>query len=389
MSGDQYKEQFISEAKDHLNSINDHLLKFEKDPSNEEAIHDLFRSFHTLKGNASTMGFTRYSELAHHLEDLLDKIRNKQIEGDSELLDVLFEGADSLENGLNSISEGRSEEIDDSEILEKIKKIMSSAGIKKKEKSEQKLEIELTKDEKKRIDELRENNNVLKISLEFEDDSTLKLAKALLAIRSIEGSCEFVKLFPPKEEIKNGDFGTEILMVVVSKKNKDEFEDLFKTITGLKSHEISHFDESIKSGDTKNSQSSQDSSNESEKTASKKPIPDSKEVDKAKIAKQQQEAMSKQMQSVKIDIKSLDNLMDLVGELLISKVRLEQYAKNSTDKDFNSVVDNLTRMTIDIQDEVMKQRMIPIGNIFNRFPRMVRDLAKKENKKVNLIIEGQ
>ncbi len=386
MSGDQYKEQFISEAKDHLNSINDHLLEFEKDPTNEDPIHGLFRSFHTLKGNASTMGFTRYSELAHHLEDLLDKIRNKQIEADSELLDVLFKGTDCLEEGLNLISKDQPEEINDSEVLEKIKEILSSKGVKKEEKSEKKLEIEFSESEKKKIKELKGENFVLKISLEFEDDSTLKLAKALLAIRSIEQACEVIKLFPPKEEIKSGNFGTEIFVVVASKKGIEELENLFKTITGIKSHNISNLQEQDDSG---TSNVPKTPSKEPPKSPDKENVVDSKEEDKAKIAKQQQEAMSKQMQTVKIDIKSLDNLMDLVGELLISKVRLEQYAKNSTDKDFNSVVDNLTRMTIDIQDEVMKQRMIPIGNIFNRFPRMVRDLAKKENKQVNLVIEGQ
>lgn len=387
MSGDQYKEQFISEAKDHLNSINDSLLEFENDTSNEEVIHNLFRSFHTLKGNASTMGFTRYSELAHHLEDLLDRIRNNQIKPDSDLVDVLFKGADCLENGLNAIAEDRPEEIEDEEVIEKIKKILSSASPAESESKSEEIKIEFSEEEKNKIKELKKEQNVFKIILEFDTDNALKVAKALLALRTLEQSGELIKAFPSKEEIKEGNFDSKIYFFVSTEQNKEDIEKTLNTITGLSSYEISPYEE--ESGEGSKSSETKSPEKKEEIKSSEKSKDNSKEDDKAKIAKQQQEAMSKQMQSVKIDIKSLDKLMDLVGELLISKVRLEQYAKDSEDKDFKSVVDNLTRLTIDVQDEVMKQRMIPIGNIFNRFPRMVRDLAKKENKKVNLVIEGQ
>ncbi len=388
MSGEQYKEQFISEAKDHINSINDDLLAFEKDNSDEEVINNLFRSFHTLKGNSSTMGFIKFSETAHHLEDLLDNLRNKKIKADSDVVDILFKGVDCLEEGLAFISEGRSEEIDDSSLLDKIKEILSSAQSGQEEDEEKdEIKINFSQDELDYIEELKNQLNVFVITLEFDENNSLKGAKTLLTLKNLEQAGEIVKTFPSKDKITGAKFKKKTAIILSSDKEKTDIEKILETITGFNSYNISIFGESgnTNSDGDESSGESYSVGEENPKKSSEK----SKEADKEKIAKQQQDAMSKQMQTVKIDIKSLDNLMDLVGELLISKVRLEQFAKNSSDKEFNSIVDNLTRLTVDIQDEVMKQRMIPIGNIFNRFPRMVRDLAKKESKEIDLVIEGQ
>ncbi len=376
MTQNQYKEQFISESKDHIESINRSLLEFEKDTSNKEVIDNLFRSFHTLKGNSSTMEFNKFAEIAHHLEDLLDRIRNDRISAGSEIVEILFKGADCLENSLCLVAEDRPEDIDDNGIIEEIKRIVGCSGESTASEINQSFAIEFTEEEKEKIDKIKKEKNLYYITLEFDMKNSLKGAKTLIVLRNLDNNCEIIKTFPSQEKIKSSNFDTKVCILVATDEEKDFLMKILESITGLSSYEVSHYD------DDKNV--SEDSGNENKKDDNK-----FKEADKHKIAKQQQEAMSKQIQSVKIDIKSLDNLMDLVGELLISKVRLEQFSKQNPDKEFNSVVDNLSRLTVDIQDEVMKQRMIPIGYIFNRFPRMVRDLAKKENKKVNLVIKGQ
>ncbi|MGM5482518.1 MAG: chemotaxis protein CheW [Nanobdellota archaeon] len=379
MSEDQYREQFLSEARDYIDSINDDLLKFENDSTNEDVIHNLFRSFHTLKGNSSTMGYTKYSELAHRLEDLLDKVRNKTIEVDSNIVDILFDGADALEQGLQIISDGKPGEVDDS-IVEKINEILKSAKGEVKEKVSKESSLSFTDEDKATIKKKKdEGKSIFHIKLGYEKDNSLKGVKTLLLIRDLKNNCEILKTSPEKDKITACDFETEV-HIVVSADKKEDVSKAIDGITGIGSSDVAELtDKELEGGD--GSQESSDA-----KTSSN----DNKnEEDKAKIAKQQQDAMSKQLQSVKVDIKSLDNLMDMVGELLINKVRLEQYAESSQDKEFKTLIDTLTRLTVDIQDEVMKQRMIPIGNIFNRFPRMVRDLAKKENKKINLVIEGE
>lgn len=377
MSEDQYKEQFISEARDYIDSINDDLLKFEKDSGDENVIHNLFRSFHTLKGNASTMGYTKYSELAHRLEDLLDKIRNKKIQVDSEINEILFNGADALEQGLQVISDGNPEDVDDS-VTEKVDEILNNAREPAERGEEKATPVSFTGEDKKKINEAKSNGKkVFRVKLIFNKDNSLKGVKTLLLLRDLKSAGELINTFPEKNKISACDFEKDV-HIIVSADKKDDISKILESITGIDSSEVSELEEKDMDGSFASKGDEEKTSEEAEK-----------EEDKAKIAKQQHDAMTKQLQSVKIDIKSLDNLMDMVGELLINKVRLEQYAEDSKDKEFKTLIDTLTRLTVDIQDEVMKQRMIPIGNIFNRFPRMVRDLAKKENKKIELIIEGQ
>ncbi|MFW5990645.1 MAG: chemotaxis protein CheA [Candidatus Nanoarchaeia archaeon] len=380
MGDDQYKEQFLSEARDYIDSINDDLLNFEKDPKNEDVIHNLFRSFHTLKGNASTMGYTKYSELAHHLEDLLDKIRNKQIEVNSDIVDVLFRGADALEQGLQVISDDDPDNVDDS-LTEEITKLLQNSKGKQQEVQEDE-GLSFSDEDNEKIKNAKENGKkVFRITLVFDEGNDLKGVKTLLLLRDLGNEGEILKTSPEKEKISSGQFKTHVYIIIASE-SEENIKKLAENVTSAVSNEVTELAEEELNGGSLEGKEKQQEQKGTAKDGSK-------ESDKEKIAKQQQEAMTKQLQSVKIDIKSLDNLMDLVGELLINKVRLEQYAQESKDKEFTTLIDTLTRLTLDIQDEVMKQRMIPIGNIFNRFPRMVRDLAKKENKSINLNIEGQ
>jgi two-component system, chemotaxis family, sensor kinase CheA len=373
----QYKEQFVSEAKEHIDLINDSLLIFEKEPENDEIINKLFRSFHTLKGNSATMGYTNFSELAHHLEDLLDKARAKQLIFNSDLIDILFKGIDILEKGLDFILEDKSEDLQINDFISNVDEILlslSSSPNQINEINKPKKEITFSDSEIEAINQIKENgNNVFHITILLDKDNSLKGAKSLIIYREINSSSNIIKSFPQKEKLLSTELDDKFQLIISSEKKKDFFISLLDSFSGINSYDIFEFEINKFVSDNKNDN----------------PNNLLKENDKAKIAKMQKEAMNKQIQSVKIDIKSLDILMNLVGELLISKIRLEQISKSYNDKVLNNVVGNLTRLTIDIQDQVMKQRMIPIGNIFNRFPRMVRDLAKKEGKEIELIIEGQ
>ncbi|MFP4402858.1 MAG: chemotaxis protein CheA [Nanoarchaeota archaeon] len=370
----QYKEQFVSESREHIDLLNESILILEKEPQNLDVINKLFRSFHTLKGNSATMGYNKFSELSHHLEDILDKARSKQIVLNSDLIDVLFKGIDLLENGLDLILDDKSEELEIKEItldVENIISSISSDGV-ASDANKKKNENKLTKDEIEKLKKLEKENKIFEIIIFFDKDNALKGAKSLIILRDLNSYSTIIKSFPAKDKLLSKELDDELKIIISTKKEKEFIEKNFKEISGISSYKINDFklNEFINEENEKNKDFL-------------------KENDKAKIAKIQQDAMNKQIQSVKIDIKSLDNLMNLVGELLISKIRLEQISKNYDDKILKGIINNLTRLTVDIQDQVMKQRMIPIGNIFNRFPRMVRDLAKKEKKKVELIIKGQ
>ncbi|MFW5746792.1 MAG: chemotaxis protein CheA [Nanoarchaeota archaeon] len=357
----EYIDAFISEAQDYVDSLNNDLLDLEGDSDNKEVVDKLFRSFHTLKGNAATMGFEEFSNLAHALEDLLDAVRNKKIAANGDLVDVLLEGADVLRDGLDSIKDTHEDVVDSSVIMPKVKQYLESG--------EEKAPIEPFKEEfpmdaklKKKIASEGKRQTVLRVTLLFDEHNALRNAKAKLCKRKLSTVASILATQP--SDIDKGILNVADF-IVSSKEGKEAIEQLINGVSGVQHSCI---------------------------TSPGEPLPDTfhmhhKENKKQSVVKKNNDTAVK-VQSVKIDLKRLDKLLNYVGELLISKMRLENLTKKYVDKELSSVVYNVDRLVKDIQDEIMEQRMIPVGQVFNRFPRMVRDLAKHEDKRVNLVIEG-
>ncbi len=372
MDMSQYKEEFVNEAREHLDNLNEFLLVLEKEPQNMDNINKIFRAFHTLKGNAATMGFTKFSELAHDLEDVLDKVRSGEMTATSDILDLILEGCDVLEEGLQAIKNDDPENIDTSSI---IRKLADSKGVKKEEPVQSVNEdASLDEGQRNRVNELRgQGKNVFRIITLFEANNVLRFAKALLIARDAPQFGELIKVNPSHDDLKAGKLSSEFEIVIATDSKKEDLESWVNKISGIKEVSVIGIDEKYESKHHEVKKEEQETK---------------KDIEKASIADKHQSQVVKQIQSVKIDIKRLDHLMNLVGELLISKIRLDQIATKYSIKELNMILAGLDRLSLEIQDEVMQERMIPIGQIFNRFPRMVRDLAKTENKMVNLVVEG-
>ena len=360
-----YKQEFLNETRDHLDSLNECLLVLEKSPEDTENLNKLFRSFHTLKGNSAAMGYSNYSELAHKLEDLLDKVRNGKLTPDQKIIDILFEGCDILEEGLGMIEESNSDNIEISSVVESVESLLGKEETVEVKVSEK---VELNEDERNRIN--NSGKNAFRIIVVFDKKSVVRQAKVQIIIRDLSANGEIIKTTPAREDITSGKFSDEVEIILVTEKSKNDIINTVHNISGILDSQVIGIDEIY-----------------SKKQIIQKEV--SKEHAKAAIADKHSASVVRQISSIKIDIKKLDNLMNMVGELLINKMRLQQIAKKHDIDELNRVMKLVDRLTDDIQDNVTKARMIPIGNIFNRFPRMVRDLAKKENKNVELKIEGE
>jgi two-component system, chemotaxis family, sensor kinase CheA len=369
----KYKGEFISEARDSLDSLNKDLVELEKTPNDEEIIHRLFRSFHTLKGNAAAMGYAKFSELAHSLEDVLSKIKDKELSMSSELMSIILEGCDVLEDGLEKIMGDASEDISIERIVQELKEAM---GVK-----EQKIDVtitpklELTDADRELISQAEGKGlgNIYRIILVFESSNILKTAKTLLVMKLlVKDNSEDVMIIrttPTIEDIRQGKFGQETEGVVATRRNIEDLTKIIGSITGIKEVYVLKPEE--------------------EYARNAAQAHEDKELKKQEIVAKHQEETVRNIQSVKVDMDNLDKLMNLVGELLISNMRLKDVEHKRDLSTLKVVLAEAERQIIDLKDEVMKIRMVPIGNIFNRFPRMVRDLATKENKKVEFIMEGQ
>lgn len=369
----RYLNVFLEEATEHVENLNSNLLKLEKNPT-QEVVEEIFRSAHTLKGMAGTMGFNKILELTHEMENLLHEIRNGRFLVTSSIVDILLECVDLIQKMLENISlEGSEGQIEITSSVDKLRKFLAGESeMILKEPSEED-EAPFNEFEIRIMEEAsRKNLKIWEVLIRLSDDCLLKSARAFLVFKALENLGDIIKTRPHVQDIEDEKFENEFYIYLVSPKSEKEILDAVNSVSEIKSvtvKEIKMNAEMNKTGESELSVSSQITFT-SDKTG-----------DKTKI--------KNTTKTLRVDIERLDNLMNLVSELIIIKTRLEEQDRTPEHvQKRREALEYLARITSSLHDAVMKVRMIPIENVFNRFPRVVRDLSKELKKQVNLIIEG-
>lgn len=374
MDTSQYLSLFLEESEENIENLNQSMLELEKEPENIEIISEIFRYAHTLKGMAATMGFNNISELTHTMENVLDKLRNKELHVSTGLITVLFECVDTLEKMIGNISEGRNETIDTTEIIKKLNNV--------KEEKEEKAApseasaLDLNVYDKNVLQEAKSRfYNTYEIIVEIRKDCQLKSARAFLIFNNLQQYGEIVKSNPPSEELEKEEFDSTITLVYVTQREKDFIKNVVDNISEIEYCSVEEIDlEKYKD------------------IAVTEAVTTNKvEESKGNTAEVQNvhNTSKKLGQSVRVDLDRLDKFMNLVGELVIHRTRLEQISNSNHIAELNETLEQVGRITSDLQDLVMKVRMIPLDRVFSRFPRMVRDLSTELGKEINFVMKGQ
>ena len=407
MDTSQYLELFIDETKEHLQSLNEHILQLEKEPEDADTINEIFRAAHTLKGMAGTMGYTRMQRLTHDLENVFQEIRNGNMKANAKLIDILFRGLDALEGYLEIISTTGSEGTEDNEDIikdldELVKEGTGQAGESApEEKKENKEEAQTaapaeeasSKDKFRQIavseyeisameNAKQEGQNIFGITVYLQESCILKAARAFLVFKSVESKGELIKSVPTTEQIEDEEFEFDFSWILATKESKESIKNLIMNVSEIADVAIDDFTYEVEK-----TEEVQATATETKEPAAKeeKKEPAKKPAVKGKVASR----------SVRVDIDKLDVLMNLVSELIIAKNALVSVssAEGSTDlssnSTFNENIEYLERVTTNLHESVMKVRMVPIESVVNRFPRMIRDLNRKLNKKMELYMTGE
>ena len=407
---EQYIDIFIDESKEHLQNLNQCLLDYEANTENLETVNEIFRIAHTLKGMSATMGFETIASLTHKMENILDGIRSHKLQTTPEMVDILFEGLDILEEEVKSIeTSGKEKEIDIKNIISRLDDIenqragSAKAPIKSKVDSVDNHELEISEEDRDTIisvaADMAENGfKVFKLWIKLEDGCMLKAARAFLVFKSLESKGEIVYSSPSSDDIEDEKFEDSFTVLYSSKLSSDEVEKIVMEVSEIEKVEISIFDiskatisksesiESIKSMDDNEAQFEELTKNINleNKSDTKNDSNQDKQADGDAASKK-----NKTGKTVRVDIDRLDNLMNLVSELIIVKTRLEDDEISSNQQNMNDAVEYLERITTSLHDAVTKVRMVPVERVFNRFPRMVRDLSKDLNKEIELFMSGE
>ncbi|RLP90994.1 chemotaxis protein CheA [Geobacillus stearothermophilus] len=379
MDMSQYLDLFIDESKEHLQAINERLLELEKTPEDMSVVNDIFRSAHTLKGMSATMGFEDLANLTHQMENVLDGIRNRRLSVTPELLDVIFEAVDHLEAMISSIAAGGDGTRDVRRTVEQLKRIeQGEMPNKQAAREEPPLEHSYGEFEYYVLEQAKEQGfSVYEIRVRLRDDCLLKAARVYMVFEQLNEVGEIVKAMPPVEMLEEEQFDREFLVTVVSKAPADELQKRLMGISEIDDVKVSML-------------SSNEPSAESEKaSAPQQPAA----MEQAAAVQAEAEAPEKQTakqatKTIRVNIERLDMLMNLFEELVVDRGRLEQISRELNHAELTETVERMSRISSDLQTIILNMRMVPVETVFNRFPRMVRQLARELGKKVRLDVIG-
>jgi len=383
----QYMNLFIEESNEHLQTMNDVLLELEKNTDNISLINELFRVAHTLKGMSGTMGYTNMADLTHEMENVLDGVRNNRIKINENITDVLFECFDALDEIINYIAaNGKEMDKANDDLIEKLRNLVNVEEKSVQEESNGKTQkIQLDNYVVNVINEARNKGlNAFNILVTLSHNCMLKSARAFVIINTLDSLGDIVYSNPSAEDIEDERFDFEFSVILVTDVDKNSLLEKLYDISEVEKVEINLVENQEVQVLEKEKAGSENVIVEEHKNIDSIDSKDMKSDTKDKVKK-----VNKVAKTVRVDIDRLDNLMNLASELIIIKNRMDDLSGTSNKEDMLQAIEYLERITTNLHNAVMKVRMVPIERVFNRFPRMVRDLSKELNKRVNLQMYGE
>ncbi|MBW6408598.1 chemotaxis protein CheA [Clostridium weizhouense] len=403
MDTSQYMTMFLEESLDNLQTLNESLLDLEQTPEDIDKVNEIFRVAHTIKGMAATMGFTDVAELTHKMEDVLAKFRDGDLRVTQKVVTVLFDCLDTLEKMIDNIQSGIEDKVEIDDIIESLEHIAIegknesqeddaevSSDNAESELNDSNSEFKLNQYDLSVIKQAKEKSyNVIEIKVKLSENTLLKSARAFLIVKDLEDHGEILKSNPSTEEIENEEFDLELSFILVTHDSIEEISTLVNGISEVDNVEVSIIEVNTdeiepKEVQDKVSKETQDKTSNSDIASQNKPVAENKIKKSNSVKKDSKKAH----QSVRVDLVRIDNLMNMVSELVIYRTRLEQIVIDHKSQELNETLEQVGRTTSDLQDLVMKIRMLPLDTVFNRFPRMIRDVSIELNKEINFIIEG-
>jgi len=413
MDTSQYLDIFVDETKEHIQVLSDQIMVLEKEPDNSDAIAEIFRSAHSLKGMAGTMGFKRMQHLTHDMEDVFSAVREGKMKVNDSLVDTLFRGLDALQEYLDLIQETSDEGDNDNEaIINELNHFLNGGGASPEAapvsaeapaaaavavapaeaatelNSKAKFhDIKLSEVEEHAIKKAHEENmNVFGATVYIQESCLLKAARAFLVFKALEEIGEIIISSPSVQEIEDEKFDFDFSLIFLTKETENEVRAAIQNVSEIEEVIL----ESIEEKETEEPKKAEE--------PKKEETPKAAPATAAPAAKQDAKAKGKGKpvvsRSVRVDIEKLDSLMNQVSELIIAKNGLVSMSaadkrENGDISAFNEQIEYLGTVTTNLHETVMKVRMVPIESTVQKFPRMIRDLSKKLDKKMELYMTGE
>lgn len=365
MDTSEFREVFAAEARDYLQSLNDDLLLLENDPHSSEILDDMFRAAHSLKGMAGTMGFEELAHFTHQMESVLDLLRTGELEASDRVINVLFSSVDTLEILLEQT-------INDEPIssFQDIVSALQRLGDPQAETTETKplgtkdVSVVLDEFNRETIKQgLEQGYNAYQVLITLRPNTLLKSVRVYTIFQALEEVGTIIQCNPSAQDLEEERFDNQFALIILTHESAKEIQAIVEGISEIEQVQVSKPDDVTR----------QESASALEVEPRIQSRLRTRRTDKF----------------VRVETDRLDKLINLVGELVISRTQVMEIMKQLEDSEQKNAAAQLDRVTTELQYAAMNLRMVPIKQVFDRFPRMVRDLAKASQKEINLEIYGE
>ncbi|CAC95932.1 TPA: chemotaxis protein CheW [Listeria innocua] len=325
---------FIEEASEHLQALNDNLLQLEKDPTNGQLVSEIFRSAHTFKGMSATMGFQQVADLTHAMENVLDEVRNNRLAVTEHLVDIIFTCTSHLETMVSDIQHGGQGAADISKTVADLEALLHP---------EQETDTAVEK--------------TYRIAIQIEEAAILKAVRAVMCLERLAEMGIISETTPDREAIELEEFEHSFEVVLETAQTKEEIEAVILDISEIEKVTVTE---------------------EVEEVQIIEPI--------KKAAKQTTKRLENK--TIRVQLEKIEKLMNVFEESVIERARIDEIAEKTNNKELMEHLGRFSSISKEIQNGLLNMRMVPVDSVFNRFPKMVRTLAKELGKKIDLVIEG-
>ena len=424
MDVSQYLEIFIDETSEHLQNLSDCIMELEKDPENMDTINEIFRAAHSLKGMAGTMGFKRMQRLTHDMENVFQEVRSEKVKVTSSMIDLLFKCLDAIEGYLDNVKASSDEGTEDNELI--IKELNdfiaaedgaaaapapAQAEPKKEEAPTQTaggddkkyFEFGLSESEKDKIKQAEEGGaHIYGMTIYIQKECLLKAARAFLVFKAVEEFGEILVYNPSSQDIEDEKFDCDFSIFIASDEPYEKIAEAAKSVSEIDKvvgEEVKYETLAAKQekaeADAAAAEKSQDAPAEAAPAQEQPQAQAVKPAAKTQSSGNKKQTVAKPVtnRTVRVDIEKLDALMNQVSELIIAKNSLVSISSTDSgdfqNQSFHEQIEYLERITTNLHESVMKVRMVPIESVVAKFPRMIRDLSRKLDKKMELYMTGE
>ena len=422
MDVSQYLEIFIDETSEHLQNLSDCIMELEKDPENMDTINEIFRAAHSLKGMAGTMGLKRMQRLTHDMENVFQEVRSEKVKVTSSMIDLLFKCLDAIEGYLDNVKASSDEGTEDNELI--IKELndfiaaedgAAAAPAQSEPKKEEApaqtaggddkkyFEFGLSESEKDKIKQAEEGGaHIYGMTIYIQKECLLKAARAFLVFKAVEEFGEILVYNPSSQDIEDEKFDCDFSIFIASDEPYEKIAEAAKSVSEIDKvvgEEVKYETLAAKQekaeADAAAAEKSQDAPAEAAPAQEQPQAQAAKPAAKTQSSGNKKQTVAKPVtnRTVRVDIEKLDALMNQVSELIIAKNSLVSISSTDSgdfqNQSFHEQIEYLERITTNLHESVMKVRMVPIESVVAKFPRMIRDLSRKLDKKMELYMTGE